>query len=122
MSARPSSCESWRGLLLIAAGLIGLGLCVCLALGFTAFDLLPATLDRYLNLKIGQANLYCVTYADGSQGLLSENVVQPDSDAIPYARLYGDGGFRIIGLPLAFWVLMVGSTTMLGESPPSPQA
>ncbi|MBI3241981.1 MAG: PQQ-binding-like beta-propeller repeat protein [Chloroflexi bacterium] len=84
--------ESWLGCFTIAISLLGLSLCICLALVFTAADLVPSQLDRYVNLEPGQASLYRVTYAGGSQGFLSQNVVRPDTDAIPYARLQGEGG------------------------------
>lgn len=92
---QPSTRDSWRGCLAIALSLLGLSLCVCLALGLSAADRLPSQLDRYLPLAPGTSSLYRVTYADGSQGFLSVNVMPPDSDSIAYAALYNGGAVQV---------------------------
>lgn len=91
----PPKRDSWRGCFAIAASLLGLTLCVCLAIGLSAADRLPNPLDRYLPLTPGTASLYRVTYADGSQGFLSVNVMPPDSESIAYAALYNGDAVRV---------------------------
>lgn len=41
-----------------------------------------------------------------------------DANQMAQNDLIANGGFRIIGLPLAFWALMVGSETVMGEGAP----
>jgi outer membrane protein assembly factor BamB len=93
--APPPARDSWRGCLAIAVSLLGLTLCVCLAIGLSAADRLPNQLDRYLPLTPGTASLYRVTYADGSQGFLSINVTPPDSDSITYSALYNGDAIQV---------------------------
>jgi outer membrane protein assembly factor BamB len=87
--------ENWWGCLGIAASLLGLGLCVGVALALTVFEQLPNSLDRDLLLTPGEAALYRATYPDGSLGFLSQNTVRPTSEGAAYAAVYADGGAAV---------------------------
>ncbi len=91
----PPARDNWRGCFAIIFSLFGLALCVCLAIGLSAADHLPNQLDRYLPLTPGDASLYRVTYADGSQGFLSVNVIPPDNDGITYGALYNGDAVQV---------------------------
>jgi outer membrane protein assembly factor BamB len=84
--------EGWRGAALVALSVLTLMGCVCLLLGYGLAESLPRQIDRYLLTRPGDAGLYRVTYADGSTGFLTVNVIRPNSDSLSYAAVLGQGG------------------------------
>ena len=88
----PRPRESRRGAGLIATSMLALALCVCATAAFSLADRLPRQVDRYLLTRPGEAGLYRVTYAEGSTGWLTVNVVNASADSLSYAALLGEGG------------------------------
>lgn len=84
--------ESWRGPSAIVISLLGLAACVCLAAALSLADRWPTELDRYFALDPGDTSVFRVTYAGGSQGLLTANAVHPSAASVSYATLAGDQG------------------------------
>ncbi|HLF89022.1 MAG TPA: hypothetical protein VI451_08770, partial [Anaerolineales bacterium] len=84
--------EGWGGCFTIGFSLLGVILCVGVALGVIAATRWPRMLDRYLSLEPGNASLYRVTYGNGVTGFLSANTVKPNRDSITYAAVQGQGG------------------------------
>jgi outer membrane protein assembly factor BamB len=84
--------ESWRGVALIGLSLLGLALCVAATAAFSLAQRFPRELDRYVMTRTGEAALFRVTYAGGSTGYLTVNIVRPGADSLSYAAVFGEGG------------------------------
>ena len=90
--SQPPTREGWGGCVAIVLSVVGVIGCVALALGMIFYRQYPRQLDQYLSLAPGQTSLYRVTYANGTEGFLSANTVQPDQDSLAYVTLRGQGG------------------------------
>ncbi len=88
---QPRPRETWRGAAAVVLSLLALAACICLAAAVGLADQFPSTLDRYDPTAAGHSNLYRVSYAGGSQGFLTTNVIKASSDALSYVATYAPG-------------------------------